>query len=62
MFLYQDKTSRITVNSVPISGSIMLDTINYKMSKGNIYDIGITITDGETKKLTGSQIKQLVDD
>ena len=59
---YQNKTSSITVNSVPISGSIMLDTINYKMSKGNIYDIGITITDGETKKLTGSQIKQLVDD
>lgn len=59
---YGGKTSSLEVTVSPIRGSIMLDTVNYKMSPGNIYDIGITVTKGEKQKLTGSQVKQLVDD
>lgn len=41
-------------------GSIMLDTANYIMAPGNIYDIGVTIKDPSGNKLTANQVKDLV--
>lgn len=63
---YQGKTASMIVNvqSVPSTsaskGSIMLDTANYIMAPGNIYDIGVTIKDASGNKLSANQVKDLV--
>ena len=44
----------------PKGGSITLDTVNYRMAPGNIYDIGVTVTDGDGQALSGSQVQQMV--
>ena len=42
------------------SGSITLDTVNYQMSQGNLYDIGVTITDSKGTVLSGAHVQELV--
>lgn len=40
-------------------GCIMLDTANYIMAPGNIYDIGITVKDGNGRTLSGAEVQSL---
>lgn len=40
-------------------GSMMLDTANYIMAPGNIYDVGITIKDTNGNTLSGGQVQGL---
>ena len=42
-----------------IKGSIMLDTANYIMAPGNIYDIGVTIKDSTGRTLSGAEVQSL---
>lgn len=41
-------------------GYITLDTVNYRMAPGNIYDIGVTVKNADGEKLTGPEVKALV--
>lgn len=65
---YQGKTASIKVNITksaattttnPGKGSIMLDTANYIMAPGNIYDIGVTIKNPSGRTLSGSEVQAL---
>lgn len=40
-------------------GSIMLDTANYIMAPNNIYDIGVTIKDGNGNTLSASEVRSM---
>lgn len=41
-------------------GSIMLDTAQYTMAPGNIYDIGLVVRDANGSALSAAQIRQMV--
>ena len=57
---YGGQQASIAVTVYPKGGSITLDTVNYRMAPGNIYDIGVTVTDGDGQALSGSQVQQMV--
>ena len=57
---YNGETATMKVVVYPKGGSITLDTVNYKMAPGNIYDIGVTVTDGNGTALSGEQVQQMV--
>lgn len=59
---YQGATATMDITVYPKGGSITLDTVNYRMAPGNIYDIGVTVTDGEGNILSGAQVQQMVAD
>lgn len=48
-----------TTTTNPGKGSIMLDTANYIMAPGNIYDIGITIKDPSGRTLSSAEVQAL---
>lgn len=50
---------QIDVFVLPKGGSITLDTVNYRMDEGDLYDIGVTITDGEGNRLSGAAVQQM---
>ena len=56
------QSNTIEVVVYPKGGSITLDTVNYRMAPGNIYDIGVTVTDGEGNPFSGEQVQQMVRD
>lgn len=56
---YKGESSTMDVIVYPKGGSITLDTVNYKMAPGNIYDIGVTITDGEGNALSSAQVQEM---
>lgn len=49
------------ITQVTNFGSITLDTANYIMDIGDVYDVGLTILDNAGKKLTEPEIKKMVD-
>ncbi len=57
---YNGEESYMRVNVYPLGGSIMLDTTSYTMAPGNIYDIGVTVKDGNNNTLSGAQVQQMV--
>ena len=57
---YNGESATMDVVVYPKGGSITLDTVNYKMAPGNIYDIGVTVTDGAGTALSGEQVQQMV--
>lgn len=60
---YNNQESYISVDAKQNTnkGSIMLDTANYMLAPGNIYDIGVTIKDPQGNKISGNQVKWLLD-
>ena len=56
---YNGESATMKVVVYPKGGSITLDTVNYKMAPGNIYDIGVTVTDGAGNALSGEQVQQM---
>ena len=59
---YNGETVTMDVVVYPKGGSITLDTVNYRMAPGNVYDIGVVLTDGEGNVLSGSQVQQMFRD
>ena len=57
---YNGETATMKVVVYPKGGSITLDTVNYRMAPGNIYDIGVTVTDGNGTALSGEQVQKMV--
>ncbi len=58
---YRGQTSYLKVNVNEITGSMTIDTANYKMSPGDTYTIGNVIKDANGKVLTGKQMDELVE-
>lgn len=62
--IYAAENSDTSTPTTPVvthdKGSIMLDTANYIMAPGNIYDVGVTVKDAQGNPLSGSQVKNLV--
>ncbi len=54
------QTTVLKVTVAASKGSITLDTANYIMAPGNIYDIGAVIQDPSGQKLDQTQIRELV--
>ncbi len=50
----------VPVRSFPLGGSILLDTASYTMAPGDVYDIGVTLRDGDGTQLSGAQVQQMV--
>ena len=59
---YQGDTASFDAVIYPVGGSIMLDTVNYQMSPGDVYDIGVTIKDGNGRTLTGEEVQEMYRD
>ncbi len=57
---YGGESAAMDVVVYPKGGSITLDTVNYRMAPGDIYDIGVTITDGAGQALSGEQVQEMV--
>ena len=57
---YNGESTTMDVVVYPKGGSITLDTVNYRMAPGNVYDIGVTVTDGNGTALSGEQVQQMV--
>ena len=62
---YNGETTTMTVHvgsagTAAPRGSIMLDTANYIMAPGNMYDIGLTIKDTSGNTISGEQVQELI--
>ncbi len=57
---YGGESATMEVVVYPKGGSITLDTASYTMAPGNIYDIGVFVTDGQGNRLSGAQVQEMV--
>ncbi len=59
---YNGQKRDIRVQNYSVAGSVMVDTASYTMpTKGGKYQIGVTVKDGDGNKLSGQEVKWLLD-